>query len=195
VTDRTVASCGSRPTAASGDGLFRLGTDSTVTTLVDGLYFANGVTATADESALVFAETMGRRLSKYWLTGPPRAPVIRKLLWRLPERLQPKVQPEIWVVAFDANSGKASGGIRTTHPDSGGVTGVVESGGNRKSDHRVSRPSRTSSCSTCAEIDALVVASRTSPPKRPFGRPASITVVTLTTSATAWLRGNRAKIA
>jgi sugar lactone lactonase YvrE len=153
-------------------GLFRLGTDGTVTTLVDGLYFANGVTATADESALVFAETMGRRLSKYWLTGPqagsvtplavnlpampdnistdsdgriwtamvtpvnttaewllPRAPVIRKLLWRLPERLQPKVQPEIWVVAFDADSGKASGGIRAKHPDFGGVTGVVESGG------------------------------------------------------------------
>ena len=51
-------------------GLFRLATDGTVTTLLDGLYFANGVTLTADGSALVFAETMGRRLSKYWLTGP-----------------------------------------------------------------------------------------------------------------------------
>jgi hypothetical protein len=158
---------------ARGNGvLFRLATDGTVTTLVDGLYFANGVTATADESALVFAETMGRRLSKYWLNGPqagtvtplavnlpampdnistgsdgriwtamvtpvnttaeglmPRAPWIRKLIWRLPERLQPKVQPEIWVVAFDADSGHAAGGIRTKHPDFGGVTGVVESGG------------------------------------------------------------------
>ena len=55
--------------ARGNGGLFRLATDGTVTTLVDGLYFANGVTATADESALVFAETMGRRLSKYWLTG------------------------------------------------------------------------------------------------------------------------------
>jgi sugar lactone lactonase YvrE len=153
-------------------GLFRLDTDGTVTTLVDGLYFANGVTVTADGSALVFAETMGRRLSKYWLTGPkagsvtplavnlpampdnistgsdgriwtamvtpvnttaewllPRAPVIRKLLWRLPERLQPKVQPEIWVVGFDADTGKPAGGIRTKDPDFGGVTGVVESDG------------------------------------------------------------------
>ena len=153
-------------------GLFRLGTDGKVTTLVDGLYFANGVTVTADESALVFAETMGRRLSKYWLTGPqagqvtplavnlpampdnistgtdgriwtamvtaanpaaeslmPRAPWIRKVLWRLPERLQPKVQPEVWVVGFDPDTGEAAGGFRTKHPGFGAVTGVVEADG------------------------------------------------------------------
>jgi len=158
---------------ARGRGsLFRLATDGTVTTLVDGLYFANGVTLTKDGSALVFAETMGRRLSKYWLTGPqagsvtplavnlpgmpdnistgsdgriwtamvtaanpkaeglmPKAPWIRQLIWRLPARLQPKVEPEIWVVGFDADSGDAVGGIRTTRPDFGGVTGVVESAG------------------------------------------------------------------
>src|SRR5882757_7426600 len=118
---------------ARGRGsLFRLHTDGTVTTLVDGLYFANGLTPTADGSALVFAETQARRLSKYWLAGPqagsvtplavhlpgmpdnlstgadgriwaamvteanaalewmlPRAPVIRKLVWRLPDKLQP----------------------------------------------------------------------------------------------------------
>jgi sugar lactone lactonase YvrE len=158
---------------ARGRGsLFRLATDGTVTTLVDGLYFANGVTVTADGSALVFAETVGRRLSKYWLTGPqagsvtplavnlpgmpdnistgsdgliwtamvtaanpkaeglmPKAPWIRKLVWRLPAGLQPKVEPEIWVVGFDADSGDALGGIRTTRPDFGAVTGVVESRG------------------------------------------------------------------
>jgi hypothetical protein len=59
----------------------------------------------------------------------PRAPWIRKVIWRLPARLQPKVKPEIWVVGFDADSGAAIGGIRTTHPDFGGVTGVVESAG------------------------------------------------------------------
>ena len=158
--------------ARGNGGLYRLATDGTVTTLVDGLYFANGVTATADESALVFAETMGRRLSKYWLTGPQagtvtplaahlpgmpdnistgsdnriwvamvtpvnkaaeglmlRAPWIRKVIWRLPERLQPKVQPEVWVVGFDADSGAVVGGIRTKHEDFGAVTGVVESDG------------------------------------------------------------------
>jgi sugar lactone lactonase YvrE len=158
---------------ARGRGsLFRLDTDGSVTTLVEGLYFANGVTATADESALVFAETQGRRLSKYWLSGPhagtvtslavnlpgypdnistgsdgriwvamvsqpnaaaewlaPRAPAIRKLLWRLPDRLQPQIQPQIWVLAFDADSGEVLTGIQTTRPDFGTVTGVVESAG------------------------------------------------------------------
>jgi sugar lactone lactonase YvrE len=158
---------------ARGRGaLFRLGADGSVTTLVDGLYFANGVTVTANESALVFAETVGRRLSKYWLTGPqagqvtplavnlpampdnistgsdgriwtamvtaanptaealmPRAPWIRQLIWRLPARLQPKVQPEVWVVGFDPDTGKAAGGFRTNRADFGGVTGVVEAGG------------------------------------------------------------------
>ncbi|OMC01735.1 strictosidine synthase [Mycobacterium sp. NS-7484] len=158
---------------ARGRGsLFRLGTDGTVTTLVDGLYFANGLTATADESALVFAETQGRRLSKYWLSGPqagtvtplavhlpgypdnistgvdgriwvamvsppnaaaealaPRAPVIRRLLWRLPDRLQPKIRPHVWVLAFDPGSGDVLTGIQATRPDFGTVTGLVESAG------------------------------------------------------------------
>jgi sugar lactone lactonase YvrE len=158
---------------ARGRGsLFRLASDGTVTTLLDDLYFANGLTVTADGSALVFAESMGRRLSKYWLTGPqagtvtplavnlpgmpdnistgsdgriwvamvtaanpqaealmPKAPWIRRLIWRLPSRLQPKVQPEIWVVGFDADDGTVLGGIRTTRPNFGAVTGVVESAG------------------------------------------------------------------
>ncbi|MGV0813186.1 SMP-30/gluconolactonase/LRE family protein [Mycolicibacterium boenickei] len=158
---------------ARGRGsLFRLAPDGTVTTLLDGLYFANGVTVTADGSALVFAETQARRLSKYWLSGPragtvtplavhlpgypdnistgadgriwvamvsppntaaewlaPRAPVIRKLVWRLPDRLQPRIRPQVWALAFDADSGDALAGLRTTRPDFGTVTGLVESGG------------------------------------------------------------------
>jgi Strictosidine synthase/Adipocyte plasma membrane-associated protein-like, N-terminal len=158
---------------ARGRGsLFRLDRDGAVSTLVDGLYFANGVTPTADEAALVFAETQARRLSKYWLSGPragsvtplavnlpgmpdnvstgphgriwtaivapanpaadwlaARAPVIRKLLWRLPERLQPRIRAEVWAVAFDGDSGAVVGGLRTTHPDFGMVTGVVETAG------------------------------------------------------------------
>jgi hypothetical protein len=69
---------------ASGRGsLFRLDADGRVTTLLDGLYFANGVTLTADESALVFAETTARRLSKYWLTGE-RAGSVTPLVQNLP---------------------------------------------------------------------------------------------------------------
>ena len=153
-------------------GLYRLDTSGAVSTLVDGLYFANGLTPTVDGSALVFAETQARRLSKYWLTGPragsvtplavnlpgmpdnlstgadgriwtalvaemnpaleslfPRAPIIRKVMWRLPERLQPRIKPEVWVVAFDPDSGAAVAGLRAEQADFGSVTGLVESGG------------------------------------------------------------------
>ncbi|MBV8789373.1 MAG: SMP-30/gluconolactonase/LRE family protein [Mycobacterium sp.] len=153
-------------------GLYRLDASGAVSTLVDGLYFANGVTPTVDGSALVFAETQARRLSKYWLTGPragsvtplavnlpgmpdnlstgadgriwaalvaemnpaleslfPRAPIIRKVVWRLPERLQPRIKPEVWVVAVAPDSGAAVAGLRTEQADFGSVTGLVESAG------------------------------------------------------------------
>jgi hypothetical protein len=143
-----------------------------VRTVVAGLYFANGVTLTADGSALVFAETLGRRLAKYWLTGPQAGtvttlranlpghpdnlstgadgriwcalvspvnttadrlaqgpPVLRKLLWKLPDRLQPQIKPEVWAVAFDPDTGAAVAGLRTEHPSFGMVTGLVETGG------------------------------------------------------------------
>jgi sugar lactone lactonase YvrE len=152
--------------------LFRRDPDGTVLTVVPGLYFANGVTPTADGSALVFAETMGRRLSKYWLTGDqagavtplvsnlpghpdnmstgadgriwvamvspvnaaaewlaPRWPALRKLLWKMPERLLPQIKPEVWAVAFDPDDGTPVAGLRTTHPAFGSVTGLVEADG------------------------------------------------------------------
>jgi sugar lactone lactonase YvrE len=152
--------------------LFRRDPDGTVLTVVSGLYFANGVTPTADGSALVFAETMGRRLSKYWLTGDqagavtplvsnlpghpdnlstgadgriwcaivspvnaaaewlaPRWPALRKLLWNLPDRLQPQIKPEVWAVAFDPDTGDAVTGLHTEHPSFGMVTGLVEARG------------------------------------------------------------------
>lgn len=155
---------------ARGDGgLFRRDPDGTVTTLLDNLYFANGLTLTADGTALVFAETQGRRLSKYWLSGPragtvtalavdlaampdnistgsdgriwvamvtpvntaadflaPRAPWLRTLLWRLPDRMQPQIDPMVWAVAFDPDSGAAVAGVQMKHPDFGVVTGLVE---------------------------------------------------------------------
>ncbi|MFV9634110.1 SMP-30/gluconolactonase/LRE family protein [Mycobacterium neumannii] len=152
--------------------LFRRDPDGTVLTAVAGLYFANGVTPTADGSALVFAETMGRGLSKFWLTGEragsvtplrenlpghpdnlstgadgriwcamvsplntaaewlaPRWPALRKLLWKLPDKLQPQIKPEVWAVAFDPDTGDVVAGIRCEHPRFGMVTGLVESEG------------------------------------------------------------------
>lgn len=151
-------------------GLYRLNSDGTTTTLVDGLYFANGVTTT--QEGLVFAETQGRRLSTYHLAGPrrgtatplainlsgmpdnistgaggriwvalvcpvntaadllaSRAPALRKIIWRLPEALQPRMPDEVWAVAFDPVDGTAVAGLRLKHPQFGQVTGLVEHDG------------------------------------------------------------------
>ncbi|BBZ18272.1 SMP-30/gluconolactonase/LRE family protein [Mycolicibacterium gadium] len=158
--------------ARNRGSVFRRDPDGTVLTVVAGLYFANGITPTADGSALVFAETQARRLSKYWLTGdmagtvtplavnlpgspdnlstgadgriwcamvsatnpiaewlPKSPPVLRKLLWRLPDRAQPKIKPTVWAVAFDPDTGNPVAGVRTEHPGFGLVTGLVEAGG------------------------------------------------------------------
>jgi sugar lactone lactonase YvrE len=159
---------------ARGSGsLLRRDPDGSVSVLAAGLHFANGVTLTADESAVVFAESTGRRLSTYWLSGPrrgsitplveelpghpdnistgrdgriwvamvsdrnalsdwlsPRAPVLRRLLWRLtPYRWLPDPAPVVWVVAFDPEDGRVLTQFRAEHRDFGLVTGVVEADG------------------------------------------------------------------
>jgi hypothetical protein len=43
--------------------------------------------------------------------------------------VQPKITPTIWAAAFDPDSGEVIGGLHTTHPSFGMVTGVVESVG------------------------------------------------------------------
>jgi sugar lactone lactonase YvrE len=151
--------------------LFRRDPDGTVLTVVPGLYFANGLTQTADGSALVFAELQARRLMKYWLTGPTAgtvtplsehlpgmpdnlstgadgriwcafftpanpladklakgSPLVRKLIWRMPDRLQPKADMTVWAVAFDSDTGAPVAGVRTENPKFGQVTGMVEAG-------------------------------------------------------------------
>ena len=62
-----------------------------------------------------------------WLA--PRAPALRKLLWKLPDRLQLQIKPEVWAVAFDPDSGEAIAGLHSKLPSFGMVTGLVESDG------------------------------------------------------------------
>jgi sugar lactone lactonase YvrE len=50
--------------------LLRLDPDGTVTVVLDGLAFANGVALAADESYVCVAETRGRTVVRLWLTGP-----------------------------------------------------------------------------------------------------------------------------
>ncbi|MEU4218984.1 SMP-30/gluconolactonase/LRE family protein [Actinoplanes sp. NPDC026623] len=55
----------------SGTGrLLRRDPDGTLTTLVPGLKFGNGLVLAPDESHLLFAETAGYRIRRHWLTGP-----------------------------------------------------------------------------------------------------------------------------
>ena len=50
--------------------LMRLDTDGTLTVVLDGLAFANGVALAADGSYVCVAETRGRTVVRLWLTGP-----------------------------------------------------------------------------------------------------------------------------
>ncbi|MGY4710290.1 SMP-30/gluconolactonase/LRE family protein [Mycolicibacterium sp. CBM1] len=93
-----------------GDGaLFRLDPDGTVATVVEHLYFANGLTPTADGSALVFAETQARRLSKYWLDGPQGGTVtpLAQHLPGMPDNLSTGADGRIWCAMVSARNGAA----------------------------------------------------------------------------------------
>lgn len=124
--------------------LLRLAPDGTLTTLLSGLAFANGVALSADESFVAVAETGARDVVRYWLTGErqgtrdelcadlpgypdniargsdgliwvtiasPTDPVVeriqrgparlRKLVTKVPERLQPKPKQTVRVHAYD----------------------------------------------------------------------------------------------
>jgi SMP-30/Gluconolactonase/LRE-like region len=50
--------------------VYRRAADGTLTRLMDGLRFANGLVRTRDGQSLVVAETAGRRLLRLWLAGP-----------------------------------------------------------------------------------------------------------------------------
>lgn len=154
--------------ARAGGSLFRRDADGTVTTLATGLRFANGVTLSADESALVVAETTACRVSRYPLTGSgigepvpliedlpgypdnistapdgriwvalvsernavgewlaPRAPVLRRLLWKLPYSWMPNPKPVVWAIAVDLD-GRVRAQLHAEDPRFSLATGLVE---------------------------------------------------------------------
>ncbi|MFE0750714.1 SMP-30/gluconolactonase/LRE family protein [Gordonia sp. NPDC058843] len=55
--------------------LFRRDPDGTVTTVLDGLYFPNGVALAPDRRSLLFTETGNYSLSRLWLAGPRQGEV------------------------------------------------------------------------------------------------------------------------
>jgi hypothetical protein len=61
-----------------------------------------------------------------WLA--PKAPLLRKLLWRLPYEWLPDVKPLVWVIAFDPDDGRVLTQVRTSDPAFGSTTGVAQHG-------------------------------------------------------------------
>ncbi|WP_223638908.1 SMP-30/gluconolactonase/LRE family protein [Planococcus sp. 4-30] len=148
--------------------LFRRDPQGRVEVILEGLYFANGITLSNDEQAVIFAETDGYRLNRLWIQGRnagkreilaanlPGFPdnisrlsdgtfwvammtnrnplldrlgtapaVLRKLLWRVPERLQPKGAKTAWAMLFD-EKGNCLLDLQSSSIDYHAVTGVVE---------------------------------------------------------------------
>jgi sugar lactone lactonase YvrE len=58
----------------------------------------------------------------------PRHPILRQLVLRVPQRLQPQVEDIVWVQAYDLD-GKLVHDIKTKHPRLSFVTAVAESDG------------------------------------------------------------------
>jgi sugar lactone lactonase YvrE len=56
-------------------------------------------------------------------------PVFRKAVWALPDRLQPKDKPVVWVRAIDGTDGRVVHDFRGVRPDYHMVTGVREDDG------------------------------------------------------------------
>jgi sugar lactone lactonase YvrE len=151
--------------------LARRDPDGTVTVVLDGLAFANGVALASDESYVCVAETRARTVVRLWLTGPragerdhlvqdlPGYPdnisrgsdglvwvtigspldglvewigsaplAIRKLVTRIPERLQPAPKRTIRAQAYDAD-GRLVHDLDIDHPGFHMVTGVREHDG------------------------------------------------------------------
>jgi sugar lactone lactonase YvrE len=79
--------------------LFRRDPDGTLTEVLDGLEFANGVALAADGSYVAVAETGARRLRRVWLTGPRagRSEVFADDLWGYPDNLALGSDGLIWV--------------------------------------------------------------------------------------------------
>lgn len=79
--------------------LFRRETDGTVTRLLGGLEFANGVALAADGSFVAVAETGARRIRRVWLQGPRRGTddVLAEELWGYPDNIALGSDGLIWV--------------------------------------------------------------------------------------------------
>jgi sugar lactone lactonase YvrE len=79
--------------------LLRRDPDGTVTEVLGGLEFANGVALAADGSFVAVAETGARRVRRVWLTGPRSGQddVLAEDLWGYPDNIATGSDGLIWV--------------------------------------------------------------------------------------------------
>jgi sugar lactone lactonase YvrE len=156
----------------SGTGrLLRRSPSGSVSVVVDGLQFANGVALASDESFVAVAETGSYQVRRLWLTGPSagsvdvlvsnlpavpdnmstgsdgliwialpshrpavldwlhgKPPILRKMAWALPEKLQPRESRTVWVMAVD-NDGQVVHDLQGPGDRYHLVTGVRERAG------------------------------------------------------------------
>lgn len=155
----------------SSGRLFKRSRDGQVEVVLTGLHFANGLTLSNDEQAVIFSETDGYRISRFWIDGPragtlevlvknlPGFPdnlsrmqngkfwvamvtnrnsmldrlgsmpgLLRKGLWRIPERWQPKGFETAWAMQFD-EQGNCLWDLQHSAIGYHGVTGVADSDG------------------------------------------------------------------
>ncbi|MEV4703246.1 SMP-30/gluconolactonase/LRE family protein [Actinoplanes sp. NPDC049316] len=79
--------------------LLRRDPDGTVTTVLTGLKFGNGLVLAPDESYLLYAETTGYRIGRHWLTGPDagRTEVLADNLPGFPDNMSLGSDGLLWV--------------------------------------------------------------------------------------------------
>ena len=156
----------------SGTGrLLRRDPDGSISVVMEGLQFANGVALAADESFVAVVESGAYQVRRLWLTGPSagsvdvflpnlpgipdnmstgsdgllwialashrpavldwmlgKPPILRRIAWALPERLQPGESRTVWVIAVDAD-GRVVHDLQAPGDRYHMVTGVRERAG------------------------------------------------------------------
>ena len=144
--------------------LFRRDPDGTLTVLLDGLAFANGVALAADESFVVVAETAGYALRRVWLTGERAGPAepFGPTLPGFPDNISTGEDGNIWVAIAsprDRRPGPASApGADAAHRSCGRCPSASSRSPSRSSTSRPTR--RTGRWCTTSRAGTTVSASR-----------------------------------
>ncbi len=88
--------------------LFKCSPDGSLTVLLDGLYFANGVVLDPDEQFILVAETARAAIIRVWLAGPKagQKEEFRQNLPGLPDNLSLGSDGHFWVALVAGNDGK-----------------------------------------------------------------------------------------